>query len=109
MDLELTDYFWKPMKSKEGRKSFVHFANCLNNKHLLQIERGLRRMDLPVLIIRGDADPHLSLEISRRLHSEIPVEINAHIFELNGKRVVMSVAPDMSTRNKTETALLTVL
>ena len=68
---ELMDYFWKPMKSTEGRKSFVHFANCLNNKHLLEIEHDLRRINLPVLIIRGDADPYLSREISERLHEEI--------------------------------------
>jgi hypothetical protein len=44
---ELMDYFWKPMKSTEGRKSFVHFANCLNHKHLLEIEH-----DLPGSICR---------------------------------------------------------
>jgi pimeloyl-ACP methyl ester carboxylesterase len=69
---ELMDYFGKPMRSKEGRKSFVHFANCLDNKHLLEIEDNLRRMNLPVLIIRGDADPYLSLGISQKLHEEIP-------------------------------------
>jgi pimeloyl-ACP methyl ester carboxylesterase len=69
---ELMEYFWKPMKTKEGRKSFIHFANCLNNQHLLEIEDELRKLKVPVLIIRGDADPYLSLRISQKLHSEIP-------------------------------------
>jgi pimeloyl-ACP methyl ester carboxylesterase len=69
---ELMDYFWKPMKSKAGRKSFVHFAKCLNNQHLLEIAEDLRRLEVPVLIIRGDADPFLSSAISKKLNKEIP-------------------------------------
>ncbi|MHC4455622.1 MAG: alpha/beta fold hydrolase [Planctomycetota bacterium] len=68
---ELMDFFLIQMKTKEARKSFVHFAKCLNNQHLLEIEDDLRRIKVPVLIIRGDADPYLSFEISKRLHSEI--------------------------------------
>jgi pimeloyl-ACP methyl ester carboxylesterase len=60
------------MKTKEGRKSFIHFANCLNNQHLLEIEGELRKVKVPVFIIRGDEDPYLSFRISQKLHSEIP-------------------------------------
>jgi pimeloyl-ACP methyl ester carboxylesterase len=69
---ELMDLFWMPMKTREGRKAFLHFAKCLNNQHLREIEEALREMSLPVLIIRGDADFYLSSEISQRLHHEIP-------------------------------------
>ena len=69
---ELMDLFGMPMKTREGRKAFLHFAECLNNQHLLEIEEALREMRLPVLIIRGDADFYLSSEISHRLHQEIP-------------------------------------
>ena len=69
---ELMDLFWMPMKTREGRKAFLHFAKCLNNQHLLEIEVALREMRLPALIIRGDADFYLSSEISLRLHREIP-------------------------------------
>lgn len=69
---ELMDLFWMPMKTREGRKAFLHFAKCLTNQHLLEIEEALREMRLPVLIIRGDADFYLSSEISQRLHREIP-------------------------------------
>jgi pimeloyl-ACP methyl ester carboxylesterase len=68
---ELMDLFWMPIKTREGRKAFLHFAKCLNTQHLLEIEEALREMRLPVLIIRGDADFYLSSEISLRLHHEI--------------------------------------
>jgi len=69
---ELMGYFWKPMKTKEGRKAFLHLAKCLNNRHLLEIEEELRQLNIPVLIIRGDTDPYLSSEISEKLHRELP-------------------------------------
>lgn len=68
---ELMELFWQPMKSKEGRKAFLHFAKSLNNKDLLEIEDQLKELDLPTLIIRGDADPYLSSEIANRLHNDI--------------------------------------
>ncbi|MCK5353231.1 alpha/beta hydrolase, partial [bacterium] len=69
---DLMAHYKAPFRTTEGRKAFLHFAKCLDNKHLLEIESDLRKLDLPVLIIRGDADPYLSLEISEKLHSEIP-------------------------------------
>jgi len=69
---ELMSYFWKPMKSKQGRKGFLRFAECLNNQHLLEIEGQLHQLSLPVLIIRGEADYYLSQAISEKLHKNIP-------------------------------------
>ncbi len=61
-----------PMQTKEGRKAFLHFARCLDNQNLLQIEQQLRETACPVLILRGDQDIYLSFSISKKLHSEIP-------------------------------------
>lgn len=72
LNSELMGYFWKPMKTSAGRKAFLHFARCLDNKDLTEIEDELRNMLIPVLIIRGDADVYLSAEIARKLNSEIP-------------------------------------
>ncbi len=69
---ELMDDFWEPMKTKAGRKAFLHFAASLNNRHLLEITDELHRLDIPVLIIRGDADPYLSGAISEKLAANIP-------------------------------------
>ena len=69
---DLIARFKAPFLTHEGRKAFIHFAKCLDNKHLLEIASDLRELDLPVLIVRGDADPYLSLEISEKLHDEIP-------------------------------------
>ncbi len=43
------------------------------------VEENLRILDLPVLIIRGDADAYLSAAVSDRLHSEIPNSRLEHI------------------------------
>ena len=77
---ELMDYFSMPMKTKEGRKAFLHFAKSLNNQNLLEIQDDIRKLKMPVLIIRGDADLYLSLEISLKLNSEIP---NSKLIRIN--------------------------
>jgi pimeloyl-ACP methyl ester carboxylesterase len=76
---ELMKLFWKPMKTREGRKAFLHFADCLNNRHLIDIEKKLQQLDLPVLIIRGDADAYLSGAISDKLKRDIPGSILSRI------------------------------
>ncbi len=69
---ELMDYFYKPMKTSAGRKAFLHFAKCLDNRNLTEIENELRQLKIPVLIIRGLGDVYLDASISEKLHSEIP-------------------------------------
>jgi pimeloyl-ACP methyl ester carboxylesterase len=68
---ELMALFWKPLKTREGRQGFLHLAKCLNNRNLMDIADSLRDLKVPLLIIRGDADPYLSADISGRLHREI--------------------------------------
>ena len=69
---ELMEYFWAPMKTKEGRKAFLHFAASLDNQNLLDIVDELHQLKTPVLIMRGDADPYLSAAISNKLAENIP-------------------------------------
>ncbi len=69
---ELMDLFMRPMLKPGGRKAFLHFARCLNNQDLMDIENELRELAVPVLIVRGDADPYLRPDISEKLHREIP-------------------------------------
>ena len=70
-DATLLDLFMEPLRSPEGRRAFLHFARCLDNRDLTSITPGLRRTTLPCLILRGDADPYLSCTISERLHADI--------------------------------------
>lgn len=65
------NYFWEPMKTRAGRKAFLHLAEGLNNKHLLEISDKLHATDLPYLIIRGEGDVYLSANISETLHKNI--------------------------------------
>ena len=72
LDSELLGLFNAPMRSPVGRKAFLHFAHCLDNRNLMTISAELRRLEMPVLVIRGDADVYLSEKITRRLAAEIP-------------------------------------
>jgi len=69
---KVMEQFWMPMRTKEGRKAFLHFAESLDNSHLTGISDQLRTLQLPVHIIRGDGDVYLSAAIAERLHHEIP-------------------------------------
>lgn len=68
----LMAYFWKPMKTPEGRKAFLHFAESLDNRDLTSISEDLCRTRIPFLVIRGRDDVYLSAEIAHRLHREVP-------------------------------------
>ncbi|GAB4344820.1 MAG: alpha/beta hydrolase [Desulfobulbaceae bacterium] len=69
---ELMELFMKPLRTGAGRKALMHFARCLDNRELTAITEDLRRLDLPVLVIRGEEDVYLSRIISERLAGEIP-------------------------------------
>ncbi len=68
---ELLEQFWKPFRDPAGRKAFLHFAKCLDNRNLVELEADLRHLSIPVLILRGDADPFLTAEIAEKLHADI--------------------------------------
>ena len=49
----------------------MRFAKCLNVNDLIEIEEGIRNIDIPVLILRAEKDVYLSAEITKRLHDDI--------------------------------------
>jgi len=69
---EFRSLVWEEMANKKRRKSFLHFAKCLNNQHLMEIASELKNIKFPVLIIRGDGDLYLNSIISTRLEEDIP-------------------------------------
>ena len=71
-DDQLMADFWKPMRTRAGRKAFLHFAECLDNRDLTTIAGGLRTTRIPFLIVRGTEDVYLSAAISHKLAQEIP-------------------------------------
>jgi pimeloyl-ACP methyl ester carboxylesterase len=64
--------FEGPLRTPEGRRAFAHFARCLDNTNLLEIEAELRALRIPVTIIWGMCDPYLTVAIPRKLRQEIP-------------------------------------
>ena len=71
VDDDLMKLYFRPIKTIEGRQGFLQLAKCLNNKHLMDIANDIRNLTLPVMIIRGDADPYLGPKVSEKLHEEI--------------------------------------
>jgi len=71
VDNALMDLFWKPLRNSEGRKAFMHFARCLDHHNLMDIADKLRQLDVPTLIMRGNADPFLGGAIAEKLHADI--------------------------------------
>lgn len=76
---ELMAKYMAPLKTREGRKAFLHFAHCLDNHNLTDIAEELRHLQVPLLIIRGDADPYLSPAIAEKLHEEVPGSRLVHV------------------------------
>jgi pimeloyl-ACP methyl ester carboxylesterase len=62
----------RPLQTAEGRKALVHFARCLDNTDLMEIEADLRRLRVPTLVAWGMADVFLSSAIADRLAADIP-------------------------------------
>lgn len=69
---DLMELFLAPLATSAGRKAFLHFAKCLDNRNLTDIADRLHALTVPTLIVRGDADPYLSASIALKLKSEIP-------------------------------------
>ncbi|PCI44425.1 MAG: hypothetical protein COB41_04410 [Proteobacteria bacterium] len=72
VDDELMDLFWKPLKDSKGRKAFMHFARCLDHHNLMDIAEKLKKLEVPTLIMRGNADPFLGASTAEKLHADIP-------------------------------------
>ena len=90
---EFKSLVWKEMGDKKRRKSFLHFAKCLNNQHLMDIAENLKEIKFPVLIIRGDGDLYLNSIISQKLQEDIP---NSLLFKVKtGGHYIQEDEPDL--------------
>lgn len=68
---EIFALFEDQMENKANRKSFLKLAKDLNNRDLMEIKDEIGKIELPVLIIRGEADVYLSGAIAMKLHKNI--------------------------------------
>jgi len=108
VDDELMNLFWKPMLTQEGRKGFLHFAECLNNKNLTEISDKLHSTKLPMLIIRGASDLYLSSEISQKLHNNIStsrlviVPKAGHFIQVDEPALISNLLTDFFNTNRND-------
>ena len=97
---ELMAQFMQPMQTSAGRKAFLHFARCLDNHDLMSLEQDLRKLPLPVLIIRGEADVYLRNLISEKLEREIAgsklvrIATGGHFLQLDEPELVAQTILD---------------
>lgn len=102
---QLMAFFIKPFKTREGRKAFLHLAKCLDNRELISIKKPLSQLNLPVLIIRGEADIYLSKSISLKLVEELrqpiykPVATGGHYIQEDEPAVVCEYIESFLKRN----------
>ena len=68
----LLEEFRRPLRTAEGRRAFVHFARCLDNRDLTSIAADLRTIAVPTTIVWGLRDPYLPAMIGERLHRDVP-------------------------------------
>ncbi|RMF45414.1 MAG: alpha/beta hydrolase [Anaerolineae bacterium] len=69
---DLMERFQYPLRTSEGRRAFLHFARCLDNRDLTGVLPQLRRLPTPALILRGEKDIYLSAAIAEKLHTDLP-------------------------------------
>lgn len=92
---EFRSLVWEEMANKNRRKSFLHFAKCLNNQHLMEIASDLKNIKFPVLIIRGEGDLYLNSIISTRLKED--VSSSEIIYIRTGGHFIQEDEPDLLT------------
>jgi len=68
---EVMRLFCEPVKTREGKYGFLQLAKSFQNKHLKDLREDLRNLNIPALIIRGEADPYVSPQITQMLQSDI--------------------------------------
>jgi len=97
---EVMSLFSEPLKTREGKYGFVQLAKSLNSRRLTDLRKELHRLDMPVLIIRGEADPYLGPQISRTLNEEIrgstlvQIKTGGHFIQLDEPDKLASLIKD---------------
>lgn len=97
---ELIELFGRPLQTQEGRQGFLQLAKCINNQLLLDISEELRTIQIPVMIIRGDADPYLTSDIAEKLNNEIPnsrlerIPTGGHFLQEDEPEMLVSLIKD---------------
>lgn len=107
---DLMAQFWKPLRDRYGRDGFLRLAKSLDNMQLMEIAEALKSLPMPVLIIRGDADPFLGSVITERLAADIPgarlvrIPTAGHFLQIDEPELVARLVLDFCTEASTAIA-----
>jgi len=64
--------FYRPLQTLIGRRTLLHFANCLHSADLTRIELDLKKLSLPVHVVWGAADRYLPTQTPDALRAIFP-------------------------------------
>lgn len=64
--------FYRPLQTLIGRRTLLHFADCLRSSDLTAIELELRQLTIPVNVIWGAGDRYLPPATPDRLRATFP-------------------------------------
>ncbi len=67
VDDRLVSEYVRPFRDLEGRRAYLRCARALRTEDLLSVMDGVERLDVPTLIVWGEADVFQKLEFGRRL------------------------------------------
>jgi 2-hydroxymuconate-semialdehyde hydrolase len=97
---EVMRMFCEPLKTRDGKYGFLQLAKSLSSRYLADLREKLRGLDMPVLIIRGDADSYLGAQVSRTLQEEIngstlvQIETGGHFIQLDEPDKLVALIKD---------------
>jgi pimeloyl-ACP methyl ester carboxylesterase len=66
------DEYVRPVRDEGGSARFFRFLRALDGEGLSELDEDLRRLDVPVMILWGEHDPFLPVELAERLSDLFP-------------------------------------
>ncbi len=64
--------YLRPYQDPEGAASLLRMVRALDGEGLVGLEPQLGALDIPVLLLWGEDDPYLPVEVAERLHEALP-------------------------------------
>ena len=98
--------FYRPLQTLIGRRTLLHFANCLDTADLTRIELDLKKLSIPVNVVWGAADRHLPSRTPEALRALFPsstlhrIETAGHLVPLDEPARLVEVLTEALGRAK---------
>ncbi len=98
--------FYRPLQTLIGRRTLLHFANCLDSADLTRIELDLKKLSIPVNVVWGEADRYLPPRTPDALRALFPsstlhrIATAGHLVPLDEPATLAEVLTEALERSK---------